>query len=68
MVPSDAIQNELIIIQHHVQDIEEGLAENDIGYVKNGLKDIKESIQRLTKLLTPPEQDEIARIAETISN
>ena len=68
MVPEDAIQNELIIIQHHVKDIEEGLADHDISYVKNGLKDIKESVQRLTKLLTPQEQDEIARIAETISN
>ena len=68
MIPTDAIQNELIIIQHHVKDIEEGLADHDTSYVKNGLKDIKESVQRLAKLLTPPEQDEIARIAETISN
>ena len=63
MIPQDAIQNELIIIQHHLKDIDEGLADNDINYVKNGLKDIKESVQRLAKLLTPPEQDEIARIA-----
>jgi 5-bromo-4-chloroindolyl phosphate hydrolysis protein len=68
MIPQDAIQNELIIIQHHLKDIDEGLADNDINYVKNGLKDIKESVQRLAKLLTPPEQDEIARIAESISN
>jgi len=66
MIPQDSIQNELIIISHHVEDIEEGLKDKDIGYALKGLKDIKESIQRLSKFLKPKEKTEIERIADTI--
>ncbi len=66
MIPHDAIQNELIIISHHIEDIEEGLKDNNTDYVKRGIGDIKESIQRLSKMLTPREKTEIERIADTI--
>lgn len=60
---SNEIENEVIIIAHHVEDIEEGLQKNDITYVKNGLKDIRESLERIKKLLKPDQQSEIDRIA-----
>jgi hypothetical protein len=66
MIPDDAIQNELIIISHHIEDIEEGLKARDMIYVQRGIGDIKESIQRLAEMLKPREKTEIERIADTI--
>jgi len=68
MIPNDTIQNELIIIKHHLDDIKEGLNDNDINYVKKGVADIEESIQRLSSMLKPREKTEIERIADTIEN
>jgi len=60
----DAIQNEIIVIAHHVKDIEEGLKDKDYGYVQKGLNDIKESLDRLSKFTNPEQRSEIDRIAE----
>lgn len=43
----DALQNELILIAHHVHDAEEGLGRGDADYAKNSLHDIEESVRRL---------------------
>lgn len=46
---SDDLQNELVLIMHHVGDIEESLHRGDTQYALEGLKDIKESVHRLAK-------------------
>ena len=61
---SDALQNEIIVIGHHVNDIEEGLKDKDLDYVTRGLNDIKEALQRLQKLVDPDQRSEIDRIAD----
>lgn len=61
---SDVLQNEIIVIGHHVQDIEEGLKEGDIDYAKKGLHDIKESLARLSEFVNPNQRSEIDRIAD----
>lgn len=61
---SDTLQNEIIIIGHHIEDIEKGLNNKDIDYAKKGLHDIKEALVRLSKFVNPTQQDEINRIAE----
>lgn len=61
----DILQNELILINHHLDDIEKGLAENDINYIKRGLIDIRESINRLSKFITPQQSSELNRMSES---
>lgn len=43
----DALQNELILIAHHVHDAQGGLSRGDQDYAKNSLKDIEEAVRRL---------------------
>ena len=61
----DQLQNELIVIGHHVQDALEGLEEGDVEYAKNSLHDIGEAVARLKEFLPPDDVDasEIERIA-----
>lgn len=68
MIPNDTIQNELIVIQHHLDDMKEGLKSKDIPYVMKGVTDIEESIKRLSSMLKPREKTEIERIADTIDD
>jgi hypothetical protein len=61
---NDALQNEIIIIGHHVEDIEHGIEDNNMNYVQKGLDDIKEALQRLSKFVNPEQRTEIDRIAD----
>lgn len=61
---NDALQNEIIIIGHHVEDIEHGIEDDDMNYVQKGLDDIKEALQRLSKFVNPEQRTEIDRIAD----
>jgi|AntRauTorcE11897_2_1112592.scaffolds.fasta_scaffold231158_1 hypothetical protein len=61
---SDVLQNEIIVIGHHVNDIEEGLKDGNIDYVERGLHDIKEALQRLQTFVKPEDRSEIDRIAD----
>lgn len=65
-ISGDQLQNELLSISHHVDDITQSLREGDIGYAMEGLKDIKEGVERLSKFLTDPQAAEIDRMAESI--
>lgn len=49
---TDNLQNELVLILHHVGDIKESLRKNEIDYALAGLKDIEESVQRLSEGLS----------------
>src|SRR3990172_5552972 len=60
---NDQLQNELIIVLHHLNDIDEGLDKNDINYVKKGLNDIREALDRLKDFLNPEQIEEINRIS-----
>ena len=61
---TDALQNEIIVIGHHVEDIEKGLDQGDIDYAKKGLHDIKEALGRLSQFVKPEQRSEIDRIAD----
>ncbi len=63
-VGNDPLQNELILILHHVGDIEESLKKRDIRYALEGLKDIRESVQRLSSMLPSNQSKEISRTAD----
>jgi len=60
-IKSDTLQNEVIVILHHVGDALKALEEKDLSYVKNSLIDIKESAERLEKFLTDSQKLEIRR-------
>ena len=62
MITSDQLQNELIVIAHHVEDAMKGLGEGDTDYVKRALIDINEAVARLKKFL-PNGSSEVERIA-----
>jgi len=63
MINQDQLQNELIVIAHHVEDALKGLDQGDLEYTKKGLHDIKEAVDRLKKFLGGPLPSEIERIA-----
>lgn len=48
---SDSLQNEILLILHHVGDAEKALTKKDLGYIENSLKDIRESAMRLSKFV-----------------
>lgn len=61
LMSQDQLQHEeLLIINHHVEDVLIGLETNEHAYIENSLNDIKEAIQRLSKFLV------VARIATDI--
>jgi hypothetical protein len=59
---SDKLQNELILIVHHLDDVDEGLGENDLDYVKASLRDIREVVDRLARVLSPEHAQNIAAV------
>lgn len=63
---SDQLQNELLIIAHHLDDMEEGIKEKDLDYINKGVKDIREVVDRLAGFLSKKEASEIDRMAEYI--
>lgn len=60
-IGGDQLQDEIILILHHVGDIEEALRRKDIGYALEGLKDVKSSAERLAAFLSKPQSQEIKR-------
>lgn len=62
MIKPDQLQNELIVIAHHVEDAMKGLEQGDTSYVKKALLDINEAIARLKGFL-PNGTSEVERIA-----
>ncbi len=58
----DQLQNEAIVIAHHVEDALKGLEERDFNYVKKALLDIGEAVGRIKQLL-PNGASEVDRIA-----
>lgn len=46
---TDDLQNELVLIMHHVGDIREALNHKEVEYALEGLKDIEESVHRLAR-------------------
>lgn len=62
----DQLQNEVLLLAHHFDDMEAALRKGDIQYALEGLKDARESVMRLNGFLQPKMQSEIDRIAESI--
>jgi len=66
---TDILQNELLNISHHLDDIEENLHGTDADgcsreMALNGVKDAKEAISRLTEFLPPEMAAEFARMGK----
>ena len=59
---SDKLQNELILIVHHLDDVDEGLKEDDLDYVKASLRDIREVVDRLARVLSPEHVQNLAAV------
>lgn len=68
----DQLQNELLTISHHLDDMESAIKQGELEYALMGLKDARESLGRLQKFLPPELQGEVGRMAEgtdkTINN
>lgn len=58
----DQLQNELLLVQHHLNDAQAGLKEGDTNYVQKSLHDISEVVSRLSKLLGVNVRKELGRI------
>ena len=61
------MQAETSLILHHVQDCLEGLKEKDYNYVRKSILDIGEVGERLSKKLSPRQQDAIEEVKESAS-
>lgn len=60
-ISSDALQNEALLILHHVQDAEKAVKEKNLDYISKSLADIKESANRMAKFLPSDMKKEINR-------
>jgi hypothetical protein len=55
----DELQNQLILIVHHLDDAEEGMKDGDLDYAKASLKDIREVVDHLKGFLSPAVAEEV---------
>lgn len=63
----DSLQNEIIVIEHHLADMSDALSKLDkssVDILKSGIKDISESLDRLKSLMPKNSTVDIERIAE----
>jgi hypothetical protein len=65
-ITDDELQNELILILHHIGDIRETLKEKDIKYALEGLKDIEYSVKRMEKFLSKNQSKEVKRATDNV--
>lgn len=63
----DELQNELLNISHHLDDIEKAVKSKDLSYAMEGIKDAKEAVTRLSGFLPPRLSKELTRMAEDIN-
>ena len=61
---ADQLQNELLTISHHLDDIEKAVKKKECDYALEGIHDAKEAIQRLAGFLQPQMRSELSRMAE----
>ena len=62
---TDQMQNEVILIGHHAEDVEKAIAkmpEPDKSVALAGLNDIKEGVKRLVSMLPKEMQSEVTRL------
>ena len=67
-ISKEYLQNEVALIAHHVSDALSGLKEKDYNYVKKSILDIGEVGERLSKKLSPRQQDAIEEVKESASS
>jgi len=61
----DNLQNELLTISHHLDDIEKAIKKGDSQYALEGIKDANEAVDRLSKFLPDSMNSELNRMAES---
>lgn len=64
----DILQNELLLIDHHLGDIEKAVKSGDNGYALKGLADAKEAVDRLSKFLPTNSVRELKRMEESLTS
>jgi len=62
----DQLQNELLSLSHHIDDIEVSIEKGENEYALEGLKDAKEIVARLAQFLPPDMGSELDRMAEDV--
>lgn len=64
-IDQDKLQNELILIYHHLEDIENSLEQDDPKETAlSGISDAKEAVKRLAEMLPPEMAAELDRMSE----
>lgn len=61
-ITTDELQNELVLIRHHIQDSREYLKKKEYGSINEALDDIEDSTKRLEKFLSKRQDKEIDRV------
>lgn len=61
---SDYLQNEVILILHHVEDCLKGLSEGAHDYARRGIEDIKEVAERIKSKLPEAQQEGFSELEE----
>lgn len=61
-ISSNELQNEIVLIKHHIQDSYEYLRKKEYKSIGEALHDIEESANRLEKFLSKKQDKEIDRV------
>ena len=63
---TDQLQDELLLLGHHLEDAEKALASGKSEIVTSSLGDMKESLHRLAMMLNPKARSEIKRLTPEV--
>lgn len=59
---NDQLQNEILLLGHHLEDLEGALTRNEPDVAKASLGDMKEGLKRLSGLLPQSARKEVQRL------
>lgn len=62
---TDQLQNEILTLAHHLDDIEKSIEDGESDYALEGIKDAREAISRLNHFLPKNLGSEMSRMAES---
>jgi len=65
-ITPDQLQNEMLAVAHHLDDIEKAVRSGENEYALEGIKDAKEAIGRINSFLPSNMSGELDRMAEGI--
>jgi len=65
-ISPDQLQNELLVLSHHIDDVIKAVKTKDHRSALLGLTDCREIIDRIANFLPPNKASEIERMAESL--